>query len=97
MAIAPKKPIPLPNSEQQQVQDLEKLLRRGVPALISPAGERIELPGTVVEVLRTAVGVHVPRPDRYARFRITKRLRPRGLPTFSECRVHSSSSSLKAV
>ena len=55
MAIAPKKPIPLPKSEQQQVQDLEKLLRRGVPALISPEGERIELPGTVVEVLRTAV------------------------------------------
>ena len=55
MAIAPKKPIPLPKSEQQQVQDLEKLLRRGVPALISPAGERIKLPDTVVEVLRTAV------------------------------------------
>ncbi len=55
MAIAPKKPIPLPKSEQQQVQDLQKLLRRGVPALISSAGERIELPGTVVEVLRTAV------------------------------------------
>ena len=56
MAIAAKKPIPLPKSEQQQVQDLEKLLRRGVPALISPAGERIELPDTVAEVLRTAVG-----------------------------------------
>jgi excisionase family DNA binding protein len=56
MAIAAKNPISLPKTEQQQVQDLEKLLRRGVPALISPAGERIELPGTVVEVLRTAVG-----------------------------------------
>ena len=55
MAIAPKKPIPLPKSEQQQVRDLRKLLRRGVPALISPAGERIELPDTVAEVLRTAV------------------------------------------
>jgi excisionase family DNA binding protein len=55
VAIAPKKPIPLPKSEQQQVRDLQKLLRRGVPALISPAGERIELTGTVVEVLRTAV------------------------------------------
>jgi excisionase family DNA binding protein len=55
MAIAAKKPIPLPRSEQQQVQDLEKLLRRGVPALISPAGERVELPDTVIEVLRTAV------------------------------------------
>src|SRR5260370_27468839 len=57
MAIAAKKPIPLPKSERQQVQNLERLLRRGVPALISPAGERIELPGTVVEVLRTAVGI----------------------------------------
>lgn len=57
MAIAAKKPIALPKTEQRQVQDLEKLLRRGVPSLISPAGERIELPGTVVEVLRTAVGL----------------------------------------
>src|ERR1039458_1148752 len=55
MGITAKNPIPIPKSEQQQVQDLEKLLRRGVPALISPAGERIELPGTVAEVLRTAV------------------------------------------
>jgi excisionase family DNA binding protein len=55
MAIAAKKPTPLPKSERQQVQDLEKLLRRGVPVLISPAGERVELPGTIVEVLRTAV------------------------------------------
>src|SRR5947209_3644299 len=55
MAIAAKKPTPLPKSERQQVQNLERLLRRGVPALISPAGGRIELPGTVVEVLRTAV------------------------------------------
>jgi len=35
---------------------LEKLLCGGVPALVSPTGERIELPGTVFEVLRTAVG-----------------------------------------
>jgi excisionase family DNA binding protein len=55
MALAPKRPIPLPRSEQQQVQDLEKLLRRGIPTLIGPAGEQIELPGTVVKVLRTAV------------------------------------------
>jgi hypothetical protein len=31
------------------------LLRPGVPALASPAGERIEYPGAVFEVLRTAV------------------------------------------
>jgi excisionase family DNA binding protein len=56
MAIAARKPITLPDTEQQQVQALEKLLRGGVPALVSPAGERIELPGAVFDVLRTAVG-----------------------------------------
>jgi excisionase family DNA binding protein len=56
IAIAAKKPSTLPNTEQQQVEALEKLLRRGAPALISPAGDRIELPWTVFEVLRTAVG-----------------------------------------
>jgi excisionase family DNA binding protein len=56
MAIAAKKPISLLKTEQQQVRDLEKLLRRGVPALISPAGEWVELPGTLVEVLKTSVG-----------------------------------------
>ena len=56
MAIATKKQITLLNTEQQQVQALEKLLRGGVPVLVSPAGERIELPGTVFEVLRKSVG-----------------------------------------
>jgi hypothetical protein len=56
MAIVAKKPITLQNTDQQQVQTLEKLLRGGVPVLVSPAGERIELPDTVFEVLRTAVG-----------------------------------------
>ena len=51
MALATKKPITLPDTEQQQVQALEVLLRSGVPALVSPGGERIELPGTVFEVL----------------------------------------------
>jgi hypothetical protein len=56
MTLAAKKPITLPDTEQQRVRALEKLLRRGVPALISPGGERIELPGTVFEVLKKAVG-----------------------------------------
>ena len=56
MAIATRKAIPLPNTEHRQMRALEKLLRGGVPALVSPGGERIELPGTVFEVLRTAVG-----------------------------------------
>jgi excisionase family DNA binding protein len=56
MALAAKKPITTPIMEQQRVQDLERLLRGGIPALVSPAGERIELPGTVFEVLKAAVG-----------------------------------------
>ena len=31
------------------------MLRGGVPALVSPAGERIELPSAVLDVLRNAV------------------------------------------
>ncbi len=56
MAIAARKPITLPDAEQQQVQALERVLHRGVPAFVTSAGERIELPGTVFEVLRAAVG-----------------------------------------
>jgi excisionase family DNA binding protein len=56
MAIAAKKPITLPDTEQQQVQALERALLRGVPAFVTSSGERIEMPGTVFEVLRTAVG-----------------------------------------
>ena len=56
MAIAARKPITLPDTEQQQVQALERVLHRGEPAFVTSAGERIELPGTVFEVLRTAVG-----------------------------------------
>jgi len=56
MAITVKKPIEVPNTEQQRVQEVERLLHGGIPALVSPAGERIELPGTVFEVLKKAVG-----------------------------------------
>jgi excisionase family DNA binding protein len=56
MVLAAKKPITLPDTEQQQVQALERVLHRGVPAFVTSAGERIELSGTVFEVLRMAVG-----------------------------------------
>ncbi|MGB6131600.1 MAG: excisionase family DNA-binding protein [Acidobacteriaceae bacterium] len=55
MAAGTQKTVSLPDSEQQQVQAVERLLDRGVPALVNPSGERIELPKTVFEVLRTAV------------------------------------------
>lgn len=56
MPLTAHKPIQLPDTEQQKVQHLHRLLRGAAPALISPAGERIELPGPVIEVLREAVG-----------------------------------------
>lgn len=56
MAVAAKKPITIPDTEQQRVRALERALLRGVPAFVTSAGERIELPDTVFEVLRTAVG-----------------------------------------
>jgi excisionase family DNA binding protein len=56
MEIATQDPIEVPDVEQRQVRAVERLLKDGVPVLINPAGERIEIPGTVLEVLRTAVG-----------------------------------------
>jgi excisionase family DNA binding protein len=56
MPLTASKPIRLPSSDQQQAQLLERLLRGGTPALVTPSGERIELPGPVCEVLREAVG-----------------------------------------
>jgi excisionase family DNA binding protein len=55
MSIATQEPITLPQTEQRQVQDLERMLHLGVPALIGSSGERIELPSTVYQVLRRVV------------------------------------------
>ncbi len=38
------------------MQALERALLQGVPAFVTVAGERVELPGTVFEVLRKVVG-----------------------------------------
>jgi excisionase family DNA binding protein len=42
--------------ERQKVKSLEQFLGDGVPSLVSPAGERIELPGSILDILRKAVG-----------------------------------------
>lgn len=55
MPIVAQKKVSLPDSEQQQVLAIERLLHRGVPTLINSLGERIKLPKTVFEVLRSAV------------------------------------------
>ena len=48
-------PETLSRQEQQEAKTVEQLLRSGVPELVSPAGDRIELPGTVFAVLKKAV------------------------------------------
>jgi excisionase family DNA binding protein len=55
MPTATQMPTAPRNTEQQQVQALHRMLRGGVPALVSPAGERMELPPAVLDVLRNAV------------------------------------------
>jgi excisionase family DNA binding protein len=55
MSVRAQEPITLPQTEQQQVRHLERMLHLGVPALVSPAGESIALPATVYDVLRKAV------------------------------------------
>lgn len=55
MPTAAQRTVSLPDSEQQQLQAVGRLLHRGVAVLINPSGERIELPKTVFEVLRKAV------------------------------------------
>ncbi|HZQ67212.1 MAG TPA: excisionase family DNA-binding protein [Terriglobales bacterium] len=55
MAATAQRPITLPQAERKQVQDLEAMLSRGKAALVSSAGERIELPHTVYEILRKVV------------------------------------------
>jgi excisionase family DNA binding protein len=55
MSIVTQEPITLPLLEQQQVQDLERMLHLGIPALVSPSGERLNLPNTVYEVFTKVV------------------------------------------
>src|SRR6266567_7182226 len=55
MAATAQRPITLPKAEQKRVEELEAVLSRGKAALVSSAGERIELPKTVYEILRKVV------------------------------------------
>ena len=55
MSIATREPITLPATEQGQVRDLERMLDRGAPALVSASGERLVVPPTVYEILRKVV------------------------------------------
>ena len=55
MSIATQEPIILPQTERQQVQELDRMLHVGAPAMINSLGERIELPNTVYAVFQKVV------------------------------------------
>ena len=55
MAATSEGPITLPKAEQKRVEELEAVLSRGNAALVSSAGEPIELPNTVYKILKKVV------------------------------------------
>lgn len=47
--------VTLPPSEDEQIQELHRILQLGVPALIGPHGEKLVLPDSVYAILRDVV------------------------------------------
>jgi excisionase family DNA binding protein len=45
-------PVTLPESEEEQIRELNHILRLGTPALVGAGGERLELPHTVFQLLK---------------------------------------------
>ena len=45
-------PIALPESDEAQIRELNRMLRLGTPALIGADGERLELPDAVYRLLK---------------------------------------------
>jgi len=48
-------PVALPESEEVQIRELNRMLQLGSPALVGADGERLELPGTVFRLLKDIV------------------------------------------
>lgn len=57
MSLGLQEPIAVPESEERQVQELNRLLHRGRAALVSASGERVEFPDTLYEVLTRIVEI----------------------------------------
>jgi excisionase family DNA binding protein len=55
MLVSAQEPVTLPQAEQQEVQRLERLLKRGAPILVGGSRERVRLPVTVYELLKRIV------------------------------------------
>jgi len=48
-------PVALPESEEVQIRELNRVLQLGSPALVGADGERLELPGAVFRLLKDIV------------------------------------------
>ena len=48
-------PVALPESEEIQIRELNRMLQLGSPARIGADGERLELPGAVFRLLKDIV------------------------------------------
>lgn len=57
MSSSAQKSITVLDTEQRQVQAIDRMLNGRMPSLLGPSGEAVELPRPVAEVLRTAVGL----------------------------------------
>jgi excisionase family DNA binding protein len=51
----PKEPVTVPESDEAQIRDLNRMLQLGTPALVGADGERLELPEVVFELLKDIV------------------------------------------
>ncbi len=48
-------PVALPESEEVQIRELNRILQLGSPAVVGADGERLELPGAVFRLLKDIV------------------------------------------
>ncbi len=51
----PHEPVALPESEEAQIRELNRMLRLGAPALVGADGETLQLPDTVFRLLKDIV------------------------------------------
>lgn len=45
-------PVALPQSDEAQIRELNRILQHGSPALVGSDGERLELPSAVYRLLK---------------------------------------------
>ena len=51
----PKEPVTVPESDEAQIRELNRMLQLGAPALVGADGERLELPEVVFGLLKDIV------------------------------------------